>query len=124
MNDMDISRTAGLRNEGTVQNEKGMTMGQGHSLTAVNRGEITVKGVREVISFDEQNVLLITTCGGLTLEGEGLRVHVLNTGDGIVAVTGKLNGVLYEDMPADGDGRTTAYGRERGERRRAFRFFR
>jgi sporulation protein YabP len=68
-----------------------------HRLLADDRGEITVSGVTEVLSFDDENVRLVTTCGILNLEGQGLRIHVLNTGDGTVAVTGQLNGVLYED---------------------------
>ena len=71
--------------------------GKGHSLIAGDRREITVRGVSEVLSFDDANVRLVTTCGVLNLEGEGMRIHVLNLKDGIVAVTGQLNGVLYED---------------------------
>ena len=68
-----------------------------HRLLADDRGDITVSGVTEVLSFDDENVRLVTTCGILNLEGQGLRIHVLNTGEGTVAVTGQLNGVLYED---------------------------
>ena len=71
-----------------------------HTLTAIDREKITVSGVSEVVSFDEANVRLITVRGILNLEGEGLRIHVLNTKDGTVAVTGKLNGVLYEEADA------------------------
>jgi sporulation protein YabP len=78
----------------TPQKEKG------HILTARDREQITVSGVTEVVSFDETNVRLVTVCGILNLEGEGLRIHVLNTADGAVAVTGKLCGVLYEDPDA------------------------
>lgn len=76
---------------------------RGHTLTARDRGQITVSGVTEVVSFDETNVRLVTTCGILNLEGEELRIHTLNTADGAVAVTGRLNGVLYEepDAPAE-----------------------
>ena len=69
---------------------------RGHSLVATDRREITVKGVSEVISFDETLVRLVTTCGLLNLEGEGLRVRVLDLKSGTVIVTGQLNGVLYE----------------------------
>ena len=73
---------------------------RGHNLVVRDRGQITVSGVSEVVSFDEANVRLVTACGILNLEGEGLRIHVLNTTDGTVAVTGRLNGVLYEDPDA------------------------
>lgn len=67
---------------------------------AIDRREITVRGVSEVLNFDETLVRLVTVCGILNLEGEGLRVHVLNLKDGMVAVTGQLNGVLYENESA------------------------
>ena len=90
------------------------TQNRGHSLVAIDRHEITVKGVSEVISFDETNVRLVTVCGILNLEGEGLRIHILNTKDGIVAVTGTLNGVLYEeDQLAMPDGSNRAKSRTR-----------
>ena len=90
------------------------TQNRGHSLMAIDRREITVKGVSEVISFDETNVRLVTVCGILNLEGEGLRIHVLNTREGTVAVTGKLNGVLYEEdqpVPSDRDARPKSRAR-------------
>ena len=68
-----------------------------HMLTALDRHDITVRGVTDVISFDEANVRLETTRGVLNLEGSGMRIHVLNTTEGVVAVTGTLLGVLYED---------------------------
>lgn len=94
---------------------------RGHSLVAADRKEITVKGVSEVVSFDESNVRLVTVCGILNLEGEGLRIHVLNTKEGWVAVTGRLNGVLYEDDPAPADGLAAGGLREKSRARRLFR---
>ena len=72
---------------------------QQHSFTAQNRETMVVHGVTEVLSFDEMGVLLMTTCGQLSLEGNHLRVTVLNTKDGIVEVTGRLCGLLYDDEP-------------------------
>ncbi len=71
-----------------------------HGIMAVDRHDITVRGVQEVLSFDESNVRLVTTAGILNLEGHDLRIHTLNTQDGIVNVTGTLDGVLYENDPA------------------------
>lgn len=91
MNDMNEARVGKDRTE----------MGSGHSLAATDRRDITVKGVSEVLSFDETLVRLVTACGVLNLEGEGLRVCALDLGAGLVSVTGRLNGVLYEDAPAE-----------------------
>ena len=68
-----------------------------HSFFANNRESMTVRGVTDVLSFDETGVLLVTTCGQLSLEGYDLHVTVLNTKDGIVEVTGRLCGLLYDD---------------------------
>lgn len=73
----------------------------GHSLQANERHDMLVRGVQEVLSFDEHNVRLVTTAGVLNLEGRELRVHTLNTRDGVVVVTGILDGVLYENDLAD-----------------------
>ncbi len=88
-----------------------------HSLLAQDRHTVTVHGVTDVISFDENGVFLVTTCGQLNLEGSDLHVNVLNTEDGIVEVTGKLNGLLYYDEPIKND----RDGRRKGKR--ANRFF-
>lgn len=79
-------------------NERLSTSGSGHSLRAVERKHITVQGVTDVISFDEESVCMATVDGYMALEGEGLRVSTLNTKDGVVEVMGKLNGLLYEDV--------------------------
>ncbi len=85
----------------------------GHSLVAVDRREITVRGAREVLSFDETHVRLVTTAGILELEGNDFRIHTLNTENGVIAVTGHLTGVLYEDdmgKPSEDDRSRTRRG--------------
>lgn len=87
-----------------------------HRLIAEERGEITVSGVTEVLSFDAENVRLVTTRGILNLEGQGFRIHVLNTGEGTVAVTGQLNGVLYEEPVGEGNPTSDKVSRSRPRR--------
>ena len=71
-----------------------------HSLWVSEREEVTVRGVTEVLSFDDSTVRLTTTRGALTLEGQGMRVTALDTEGGVVSVTGLLFGAFY----TDGDG--------------------
>ena len=56
-----------------------------------------IRGVSEVISFDDGGVALETPFGNMAVEGEGLRVTTLNTDDGVVEITGQINGVYYYD---------------------------
>ena len=90
----------------------------GHSLQANERREMLVRGVQEVLSFDEHNVRLVTTAGVLNLEGRELRIHTLNTRDGVVAVTGILDGVLYENDPSVGQSNMPQSGKRRFGRAR------
>ena len=80
-----------------------------HTLWAVDRREVTVKGVTDVLSFDEHAVELVTTSGRMTLDGRDLHVTVLDTVGGIVTVTGLLCGVFYETPDED-----DAPGKRRG----------
>ena len=44
-----------------------------HKLTLTERKTLTLTGVTDVISFDENTVLLTTTLGRLEIQGESLR---------------------------------------------------
>ncbi len=92
-------------NENGQTSERSRDIHTTHGVMAVDRREITVRGVCEVLSFDENQVRLVTTAGILNLEGREMRIHTLNTQDGVVQVTGTLDGMLYEnespEMPSD-----------------------
>jgi len=111
MNDMGMTVTQ--TNQDSKDQNRGQGRGPYHSLEAKDRRDVTVKGVSEVLSFDETLVRLVTVCGILNLEGEGLRVRTLDLSSGTVAVTGKLNGVLYEDAKPE-EPAPRGKGRSRG----------
>ena len=48
-----------------------------HKLTFENRTSGTITGVRDVTSFDEKEILLLTTQGKLKLKGEQMHVKRL-----------------------------------------------
>ncbi|MBR3894758.1 MAG: sporulation protein YabP [Clostridia bacterium] len=54
-----------------------------------------IKGVTEVVSFDEQTVILNTVCGGLAVDGMSLHIQVLNLEQGIVTVDGRIDNLSY-----------------------------
>ena len=66
-----------------------------HSFSSKSREGMYIDGVRDVISFDEGGVVLLTVCGNMAIEGEGLHVTVLNISEGIVELSGKINGMYY-----------------------------
>lgn len=77
--------------------EKTGAEGKRHALTLSVREHAVIEGVTEVESFDEQSVILVTDCGELTLEGEGLHVGTLDISRGVVEVQGRICAVLYSD---------------------------
>ena len=69
-----------------------------HGFIVKDRAHVEIRGMTEVISFDEGNVMLATTSGNMTIEGNGLRVSVLDVKEGIVSVDGHIDSVYYTDI--------------------------
>lgn len=71
-----------------------------HSFSSKTRNGMYIDGVSDVVSFDEGGVVLTTSCGNMAVEGEDLHVTVLNIEDGVVEISGRINGLYYfEDKP-------------------------
>lgn len=66
-----------------------------HSLTLEERGRLNVTGVSEVVSFDENEIMMDTTLGQLTVQGEGLHVEKLSLDVGELTVAGEVQGMYY-----------------------------
>ena len=67
-----------------------------HEVSLKDRRRMSVSGVSEVISFDENGIHLRTVSGDLTIEGEGLHIGVLDTERGIVTLEGEsVDGMWY-----------------------------
>ena len=71
-----------------------------HSFSSKNREGLDIRGVIDVVSFDDKGIALETQCGSMAIEGEELHITVLNITDGCVAVEGKINGLYYFDSSA------------------------
>ncbi len=66
-----------------------------HKLTLSNRSNLNVSGVTEVVSFDEETVVLHTELGTLVIQGRDLQLKTL-TAEG-VAVGGTVSALTYEE---------------------------
>ena len=71
-----------------------------HSFTSKSREGIQILGVNDVVSFDEQGVVLESICGNMAVDGENLHITELNITDGCVEIQGKINGVYYFEEKA------------------------
>lgn len=68
-----------------------------HSVTIEDRGKMTVTGVSDVDSFDEQTMIVYTDMGELTVRGKGLHISRLNTETGELNITGTVSAIAYTD---------------------------
>ena len=60
------------------------------SLSLENRKKLTLTGIVEVISFDDQKISLNTKLGNLSIKGEGLKMNKLDVQNGDVIITGTI----------------------------------
>ena len=68
-----------------------------HKLTLNERKNLTLTGVTEVVSFDENAVVLTTDMGTLVIQGRDLQLKTLSTEGGQVAVEGTVAAMSYEE---------------------------
>ena len=74
-----------------------------HKLTLNERSQLTMTGVSEVVSFDENAVVLHTAQGTLIVQGHGRQLKNLSPEGGQVAVSGTVTALAYEEpRPAGG----------------------
>ena len=68
-----------------------------HSVTLKDRKDMRIDGVCEVVSFDEHYIMLKTQCGDMAIEGNDLKIAVLEIDAGIVVLSGTVSGVYYSE---------------------------
>ena len=68
-----------------------------HKLTLDERSRLTMTGVTEVLSFDENVVVLGTELGKLLVQGQELKLKALSLEGGQVAVEGRISALDYEE---------------------------
>ena len=65
------------------------------SLNLENRKKLTLSGVVEVMSFDEEKISLTTKLGNLTIKGEELKMNKLDVQNGDVIIIGNIASMVY-----------------------------
>lgn len=68
-----------------------------HSLILKDRKEISLTGVTDVDSFDENSIVAYTDYGELTIGGNNLHISTLNTETGELSIDGEISSMIYLD---------------------------
>lgn len=71
-----------------------------HSLILENRKALTLTGVSDVDSFDEQAVVAYTDLGELTVRGKNIHISKLSLETGELTLDGEIGSMVYtENQP-------------------------
>ena len=81
----------------TYEDTKNARSAQSHSLSLTDRRRLTVSGVEDVESFDEDAVVLDTNGGTLTVRGSGLKIEKLSLDGGDLLVDGTVDALIYQE---------------------------
>lgn len=69
-----------------------------HKITMDNRRKMTLTGIKDVIAFDYNQVMLESTMGMIHIKGNNLKVTRLNVESGLSDVEGEIDSITYKDI--------------------------
>lgn len=75
-----------------------------NNIVLENRKSLTVSGVNDVDSFDEQTVMLYTDLGELIIHGQDLHMNQLDVETGDVSIEGTITSLSYQEENQRGQG--------------------
>ena len=84
---------------------------QHQTLQLISRNRLDVDGVLDVDQFDDENVILQTVCGMLSIEGKNIKISVLDKNKGIVSLDGQVDAMYYSDEIKNRDDKKGLFGR-------------
>ena len=83
----------------TIDERKLTNSGVGviQNLILENREKLSISGVKDVLSFDDQVVMVDTDLGLLTVKGENIRINKLSLDTSEVIVEGDISYLAYSN---------------------------
>ena len=81
----------------TIDERNSVKTGVIQNLILENRGKLSISGVNDVLSFDDQVVMIETELGLLTVKGEELRINKLSIDTSEVIVEGNISHLSYSE---------------------------
>lgn len=69
-----------------------------HNISLEERKNLTVSGVTDIGSYDEQTVIAVTELGELTIKGQGLHIIKMSVDAGELIVEGQISSLEYSEI--------------------------
>ena len=66
-----------------------------HNIIMENRRRLSISGVMDIDSFDEETVVLFTEEGELTIRGLNLHINKIDVDSGDLAMEGEIDSLVY-----------------------------
>ena len=67
------------------------------SVVLENRKSLVIDGVKNIDSFSENYVELTSKLGGISIEGQDLKIEALNQETGKIYIVGEISGFFYSN---------------------------
>lgn len=84
-----------------IEERKNITNTIIQNLVLENREKLSMSGVLDVLSFDDQVVIVETELGLLNVKGENLRINKLSLDTSEVIVEGDIYSLFYSEKTSD-----------------------
>ena len=81
----------------SIEERKNLTNSIIQNLVLENREKLSISGVLDVLSFDDQVVVVETDLGLLTIKGDNLRINKLSLDTSEVIVEGEIFNLSYSE---------------------------
>ena len=85
----------------TIDERKTINTAVVQNLILENRGKLSISGVLDVLSFDDQVIMVETELGLLTIKGENLRITKLSIDTSEVIVEGNISYLAYSNKDVE-----------------------
>lgn len=87
-----------------LEERKNMNTNIVQNLILENRNRLNISGVLDVLSFDDQIIIVETELGMLTVKGDNLRINKLSIDTSEVIVEGEIISLIYSNKDLDKKG--------------------
>ncbi|MCJ7855225.1 sporulation protein YabP [Lachnospiraceae bacterium NSJ-143] len=68
-----------------------------HKIIIDERENVTINGVNEVLSFDEESIVCVSNLGVIVVRGENLHISRLDLDAEVLCAEGRVDSVTYEE---------------------------
>ena len=84
-----------------IEERKNINSNIVQNLILENRCKLSISGVLDVLSFDDQVIIIETELGLLTIKGETLRINKLSIDTSEVIVEGQIDSISYSSKDSN-----------------------